>query len=455
MSAQPVKIISTPLSSEPQHEAGPSSASVGADDLFRKLAADPRVQEQETTRQQRIIGEIMELQRTFSWQEIIDLFHPLEDKEPALVELGLDLPVRQKIAFALGQIHQFDQALQELEYCLAGDPENFQVHSALAYNCYRTLMAAANREIHLLPAARKKRLEKAHFHMQKAQALMPERVTNFYREGKMYKDLERKPEAAIPLFAGAVANWRAYDRETKDIRSQERKNYIKALYNLASCELGQGRHTVALEHIEQCIAEDEKSGYVRSEHKYFALGKIMFALNRLDRAKQALECAATFIDAVEGNYIRELMGRVLLGLGDKEQALAVVSTVPHKARRPFVCWTLADCLTAVGRLDNARTVLTQSAQRDRRSRHKSLIKLARISYLEKDFTETVRLADEANTFHIETFTTICADALFWGIGGHLALGNREKAVETLREIESHRPGYPYLNRLRRAVQERG
>jgi tetratricopeptide (TPR) repeat protein len=149
------------------------------------------------------------------------------------------------------------------------------------------------------------------------------------------------------------------------------------------------------------------------------------------------------------------MGRVLLGLGDKEQALAVVSTVPHKARRPFVCWTLADCLTAVGRLDNARTVLTQSAQRDRRSRHKSLIKLARISYLEKDFAETVRLADEANAFHIQTFTTICADALFWAIGGHLALGNREKAVETLREIESHRPGYPYLNRLRRAVQERG
>ena len=454
MSAQPVKIIATPSPSAPQPASSPVSSATPIDDLFRKLAADPHIQEQETGRQQRIIGEIMELQRTNSWQEIIDMFHPLGDKEPDLVEFGLDLPIRQKIAFALGQVNNFDQALQELDYCLKADPENFQVHSAMAYNCYRTLMAAANREIHLLPATRKTRLEKAHFHMHKAQTLLPERVTNFYREGKMYKDLERKPEAAIPLFAKAVANWRAYDRETRDVRSQERKNYIKALYNLASCELGQGRNTVALDHIEQCIAEDEKTGYVKPEHKYFALGKTLFALNRLDRARQALECAATFIDPVEGNYIRELMGRVMLGLGDPEKGLAVVSTIPHKARRPFVCWTQADCLTALGQLDKARSVLTQSAQRDRRSRHKSLIKLARNSYLKKDFAETVRIGNEANTFHLQTFTTICADALFWVLGGHLALGTRDKAVETLRDIESHRPGYPYLNRLRRAVGDK-
>lgn len=449
MSAQPVKIVFKPSSSDPLIT---KKDVVSPDDLFSKLAADARVQEQATQRQQRVMAEISELQRTNKWQEIIDMFHPVEEKEPELVALGLDLGLRQKIAFALGQLNNFDQALQELKHCLAADPENFQVHSAMAYNYYRSLQAAANREVHLLPAARKKRIQKAHFHMNKAQNLMPDRVTNFYREGKMYKDLERDLKSAIPLLAKAVANWRAYDQKTRDVRSQERKNYIKALYNLASCELGQGRYTVALEHMEQCMAEDEKTGYVKPEHKYFALGKILFAMNRLDRAKQALECAATFIDPVEGNYIRELMGRVMLGLGDPEKGLSIVSTIPHKARRPFVCWTLADCFIALGQRDKARTVLTQSAQRDRRSRHKSLIKLARLSYQERNFQETVRIAGEANTFHLQTFTTICADALFWAIGGHLALGNRDKAEELLREIESHRPGYPYLVRLRRAVR---
>ncbi|MDD2220311.1 MAG: hypothetical protein WC124_04795 [Desulfoplanes sp.] len=452
MSAQPVKVISyPPADAAPTSPLNTSSDHGVIDDLFAKLASDPMIQEREKNRQERVLGEIQELQRNKQWQDIVDLFYPVAEKEPDLVEFGLDVRLRREIAFALGQLGKIDLALEELDYCLVMEPNSFLVHSALAFNYYRSLMAAANKEIFLLPAARKERLAKAHLHLQKAQSLMPDRVTNFYREGKVYKDLERNPEAALPLFAKAVSNWNGYSPEIRNTRTQERKNYIKALYNLASCSLGQGRNSVALEHMEQCIREDEKSGYVKSEHKYFALGKTLFAMNSLDKARQALECAATFIDPVEGNYIRELMGRVLLGLGEKEKAYATVASIPLKARRPFVCWTLADCLGALGRLPEAKNILVQSAQRDRRSRHKSLLKLARIAYQEHDFAKVIQYGTEANQFHLETFTTIYADGLFWVVGGYLALGNIAEARNGIREIKIHRPRYPFLGKLEAAV----
>lgn len=451
MSAQSVKVISYPPVDEVPDSHNASTVQGVTDDLFTKLASDPMMQEQEKHRQERVVGEIRELQRNRQWQEIIDLFYPVGEKEPDLVEFGLDARIRREVAFALGQSGKIDQAIEELEHCLTMEPESFQVHSALAFNYYRSLMAAANKEIFLLPAARKERLVKVHVHLQKAQLLMPERVTNFYREGKVYKDLERNPEGAMPCFAKAVANWKGYSPEIRDVRSQERKNFIKALYNLASCELKEGKNRIALEHIEECIREDEKSGYVKSEHKYFALGKTLFALNHLDRARQALECAASFIGPVEGNYIRELQGRVFLGLGEKDKAYTTVESIPQKARRPFVCWTLADCLIALDRLSEARKILVQSAQRDRRSRHKSLIKLARISYLEHDFSKVVQYGMQANQFHLETFTTICADGLFWVVGGYLAQGDIASAGNIVRDIKAHRPGYPFLGKLTASV----
>ena len=66
----------------------------------------------------RILADIEELTRGNRWEDIISLYHPAEEKIPELVQAGMDLRVREKVAFALGQIRQFDEAIKVLKGCV-------------------------------------------------------------------------------------------------------------------------------------------------------------------------------------------------------------------------------------------------------------------------------------------------------------------------------------------------
>ena len=49
----------------------------------------------------------------------------VDEKNPELAASGTDLSIREKVAFALGQVKRFDEAVKELETCIAREPENF------------------------------------------------------------------------------------------------------------------------------------------------------------------------------------------------------------------------------------------------------------------------------------------------------------------------------------------
>lgn len=146
------------------------------------------------------VGEIEELIREKKWEDIIAVFHPVEEKLPELLIHDKDVRIREKLAFALGQLKRFDEAIGELNQCILKDPDNFYHHNALAYTAYNSLYAAKNREIFLSGKARGDRIKLAHKHFNIAQALRPEGVTNYYRQAMLFKQLENKPEKALPLF---------------------------------------------------------------------------------------------------------------------------------------------------------------------------------------------------------------------------------------------------------------
>ncbi|MFO7877848.1 MAG: hypothetical protein R6U55_14835 [Desulfovermiculus sp.] len=212
----------------------------------------------------------------------------------------------------MGQTSRHDQAIAEFETCVQSDPDSFLAVSGLAYALYNSLFAAKNREILLTPEAKRKRIEAAHAWFEKAQQLKPDGVTNFYRQGMLYKNVQGKTRLAVPSFAKAVENWKAYPPEKQEARHQERKNYIKSLYNLASCRSKIEEVKGALPLIEACIQEDESSGLLKMEHKYFALGKIQYQQGNLDQALHALDMAAQFTNAKDGDYVFELKARVFL-----------------------------------------------------------------------------------------------------------------------------------------------
>ena len=413
----------------------------------RKQAAEHRLSA--------VLAELEALLGEKQWQQILDLFWPVEEKLPELAALGMDTAVREKLAFALGQLGRHDDALTQLEMCVTREPERFHLHSALAYTAYNSLFAARNREIFLSGKARDDRIALAHRHFGEAQRLRPNGVTNFYRQGMLLSKIEGKTRKALPLFAKAAANWEALTAEERERRHQERKNYVKALYQNAGIQLAEGDCRAAAESLKRCLVEDEKSDYLSRVHKFFALGKIEYHANRLQEARNALLFAEKCRGGEPIDFVFELLARVYLGIENPEKALAVIERVPEQHRRPYFRWTEADVLCALGRYEQAKTVLNACNQRDRRSRHKGLIRLCKIEYLLGDYPSAMAHAREADRFFREKWTNACADGLFWLALSAFRSGAGGEALRAAEELHAFQPGYPKLGRLLALLQGKG
>lgn len=403
----------------------------------------------------RVMAELAEMVREKRWQEAVDLFHPVEEKLPELADHGLDLRAREKLAFALGHLGRHDDAICELKRCLRQEPDNFHLHASLGYTAYDSLWAGKNRQILLSGKARRERIELAHRHLAAAQALREGGVTNFYREGMLYREIEGKHDKAVPLFRRAVENWDVLDAEAQQQRHQERKNFVKALYQLAGALLKTGRPDRALAHIKRCLAEDETSNHLALAFKYFALGKVQFHLNHFAEARDALLFASKCRHDGPLDFVFELLARTYLALGNTDKALESIRRVPEPRRRPYIRWTEADALCAAGRHEAALKVLTGCVQRDGFSRHKGLLRLARLTYLLERYRETAGHAEAACRFYQDKWNNPCHEGLFWRSAAALRLGETERARELADELQECCPRFPRLDRLRAAIGRQG
>ena len=62
------------------------------------------------------LSEMHELIREKKWEDVISIFHPVEEKFPELVEYELDVELREKIGLVLGQLKKFDEAIANWRY---------------------------------------------------------------------------------------------------------------------------------------------------------------------------------------------------------------------------------------------------------------------------------------------------------------------------------------------------
>ena len=399
------------------------------------------------------LDDIRELMGKNQWENILALYYPVEDKVPDLVAAGMDIPVREKIAFALGQVGRFDDAIAELLVCTRKEPDNFFARSSLAYTAYNSLYANKNKEIFLTPDLKAKRLALAHDSLKKAQELRPDGVTNFYRQGMLISQIENKPEQALPLFLRACQNWEGLSPADQEARHQEKKNYIKSLYRLASLLLSAGNGDVALERIKICLSLDEKSNHISLPLKYFALGKVYFHLGKTIEARDALMFAHQSRGSRPGDFVVELLARTFLALGKKERAMEVLNTIPEQARRPYFRWTEADALCAMNKFSEAQQVLKKSMARDNRSRHKTLIKLAKICYLQKNFSETEKYAVDADHFFQNQWNNPYGEGMFWTALAQCRQGRTRQALETAEKLKAHFRFFPRLDQLITFIKE--
>ena len=401
----------------------------------------------------RALAEMEELIREKKWEDLVALYHPVAEKQAEVAANNLDIPVRAKIAFALGQLKRFDDAIKELEICVEHQPEHFYHHSSLAYTAYNSLFAAQNRDAFLSGKIRTRRIELAHRHFRRSQELRPDGVTNHYREGMLYLKIEQKPEKALPLLRKAVSCWEILSADEQEKRHQERKNYVKALYRTAGVLLEKGDGMTALTTINRVLSEDEKSGYLSLVFKYFALGKVLFHLNRFDKARDALLFALRSGTGGNDDFVHELLSRTYLAMGNAERALEMIRKVPRNRRRPYCRWTEADVLCALKRYGEAEKALIESAERDTRSRHKSLMRLAKIAYAQNAFEEAMGHAAGADRFFREKWGNPFLEGLFWQAVCAYRMGRKAEALSLARELKELRSDYPKLDILLKRLGE--
>jgi len=440
-------------SPRPEEETSDSRRAVEGreGDFLDRLARGGAGEERLYLELKRISKQVEALRAGNRWEEVVDLLHPAEEKAPELAEAGLAGYLRSEAAFALGHLARFDEAIALYQRCLEDEPDDFRLNAGLAYTAYDSLYAAKGRRIALHPAERKLRIELAHRHFAAAQALRPRGVANYYRQGMLYKQIENKREKAMPLFETAVRNWESLSDEEKGNREKDRKNYVKSLYQLASCQLDANRPSRALESLRKCLEEDEGVGTYSAVHKYFALGKVHYHAGSLKKALEALETAAVRGDPAEDDYVFELQARVHLAAGDPAKAWEAVSRVPLKRRRPYVRWTEGDILLELGDADGARRVLREAAGKDRRGRHKALMRLARLEFRLDRYEECLDCSVQADEFFRGCYKAPCQDGLFWKAAALFRLGRIPEAAEAAEELDKVRPNYPHLQRLRQFI----
>lgn len=400
------------------------------------------------------LDDITLMMQANQWDNIIALYYPVDEKNPELAASGSDLSIREKVAFALGQVKRFDEAVKELETCIAREPENFYTRSSLAYTAYSSLFALKNREIMMTPQIKAQRIALAHANFEKAHKLKPDNITCFYREGMLFSKIENKPEPAIPLFSKACLNWENLTQDQRVERHQEKKNYIKSLYRLASLILEKGDAKGALARLTKCIQEDDKRDHIALSFKYFALGKVYFHLGDNAKAKDALVFAMKSSKSGQSDdFIVELLAKTLLALENPQKALELIQTVPEKMRRPYFRWTEADILCSLNRFKEAEKALVSAVERDVFAKHKTLIRLAKLYYLQRNFQQAEQAAAGSVQFFRQQWSKSYNEGLFWQALSTFRMGRKKEAEDLAMELKMSYPYYPKLGALMAAIKE--
>lgn len=403
---------------------------------------------------QKSLDDILEMVRENQWDNIISIYYPVEEKNPELTASGVDLPIREKVAFALGQLNRFDEAIAELEICIRREPDNFYTRSSMAYTAYNSLFALKNREIMLTHQAKADRIALAHTNFAKAQHLRPDGITSFYRQAMLYSKIENRADKALPLFLRACTNWENLSDEQRSEHHQEKKNYIKSLYRLGSLLLTNGDAKRAMERITTCISLDENRNYISLTFKYFALGKIHFCLGDHQKAKDALIFALKSSSDGHDDFVVELLARTWLSLGESQRALEEIKKIPAKLRRPYFRWTEADVLCSLNLFKEAEQVLSSSLERDMRSKHKTLIRLTKIHYLQRDFEKAERCAAESVLFFRQQWGNSYNEGLFWQSLASFRMGRQKDAEQLAMELQENCSGYSKLAMLLATIRSR-
>jgi len=449
---QPVKIVGHVDLPEQEENGGDIT---NPDDFLSSQAAVPWEGDALRRDLDRIKTEISELRSEKRWQDILVLLHPVSEKWPELCAGGLDSELIRESAFVLCRVGKYEEAMKTVKPLTLLEPENVMGWYNFGYAAYEALYAAKRDRSIMMPARRRQLIDTAHNAFSRCQQLRSDSIAFFYRDAMIFKDFEDRPRQAIPYFNHAISNYEKLNGEEQKNIHQQRPKYIRAMYHLASCLLKTGQPASSKVLLEKVLAEDQNRDHMSPVFKHFALAKTLHALGHPKKALEHLDTADVRAASHESvDYVYELAARCCLLIRWIGRAGKYIERIPVKRRRPYIRWTEADVLVAKGCFSEAVRVLEGSAERDRRSRHKSLLRIARIYVAESRYEKGLEVAERADIFCRDTYGNGSGEAKFWQAACLYRMERYDEAEKITTDLSHSNFSYPNFRRLTALIRER-
>ncbi|NIR51701.1 MAG: tetratricopeptide repeat protein, partial [candidate division Zixibacteria bacterium] len=266
-----------------------------------------------------------------------------------------------------------------------------------------------------------------------------------YRLAYAYFEFQ-KPRESIPLLQKLLDIYQSHTDE--DWRRRNRKTLVKAQFLLAKSYYRKRRYDEALALIQKLLNQDTKH-FVALEFKFYALGKILAALNREEEALRYLKQA---LDPQHPQpYVLDQTGRVYHQLGDYPEALQQYSRALKIRKLPFIFANRAETYLAIDKIGLAVRDLHQALKRDRKGKHKIYLRLGQINLNGGKLIEAFHYFQSAIRYKQKVYGADYAEAHYALVFYHLQNDQQDLARREMQTALEITPNLEWDTSLREVL----
>lgn len=265
------------------------------------------------------------------WQDAITYLREIVIQDPG------QLDIAGKLAFALSQVKEYDEAIKILMRLCGAQPLSAKWPYMVGYQFY-------------MRGAWKEAIE----WFDKALSLNSKYIKALYRKSYAHFKLGQYKECIESLLT-CIESWQALP---PDLQKAERKNYGKANFLLGKAYLSQGLSLKARRPLQLAVQIDGDDPDRRYElgKCHLRNGDIESAIRELERANELRPGTDYVVDCLAQAYAKK---------GDFKKAEELYSAIPRHRRKSFILKNLGKLYLSQGRVADALEVLQLAVKKDR------------------------------------------------------------------------------------------
>ncbi len=354
---------------------------------------------------QRLDKEIAALIKENKWQEIINLLNPvIENGDFSVTNL-------KNLGFAHSRLGHHHKARKYYKMWMQKEPDKAQPYYNMGYTFYD--QGKWKEAIHWFDLA----LER-----------YPDYMLCLYRKGMALFFWDKIPKAAKSLQIAVNIYKTIHD---PDLQRRMAKYYYRSTFYLGKCELNQGSAVMAQIWFEKNL-EDQRH-YVKPLFVRYNLAKAYLKSKDYAKAEQIIQTLAPHYENKE--WLFDIWGRILHNMRQHRLAIEKFSMALKVRMLPYILIHRAGSYFEMGDMELAKQDLYEALRRDRKGRHKILLKLAEIAMEQKQFSKAENLAKRAMEFKKKIYDVDYANAHYFLYKLYDRMDKTEESIEELKLAE--------------------